>query len=142
MAGELQKSYRGHNFYKLLTVLCVVLVVLFAWQLYQRWDWGALLFLAVSAWSAFRCYRLMSSRVELMADRVRLVAPWAATREVEFRQLSSVTEEGRGMKSILLLYHPRGEDGLFALDDERALLLPAVNQHEELLATLTAQLPT
>jgi hypothetical protein len=69
---------------------------------------------------------------------VRVFAPGASPREVEFRQFSAVYEEGRGLKSILLLYHPRAENGLFALDEEHTLVLPAVNQHEELLAALSA----
>jgi hypothetical protein len=78
----------------------------------------------------------MSSKVEVAGDRVRVLAPWASPREVEFRQFSGVYEEGRGLKSIMLLYHPLTETGLFAHDEERTLVLPAVNRHEELLAAL------
>jgi hypothetical protein len=131
--------YSTHLLYRLLTALCLLLVLLFGWQLYQRWDWGALLFLVIAGWSAFRCYKLMSSKIELAEDRVRIVAPGESAREVQFRQFSAVYEEGRGLKSILLLYHPRAESGLFALDEERTLVLPAVKQHEELLAALTAR---
>jgi hypothetical protein len=135
-------SYTGHSFYRLLAALCVILILLFAWQLSTRWDWGALLFMAIAAWSAFRCVRLMWSRVEVTDDRVRLVAPGASPREVEFRQLSGVHEEGRGLKSILLVYYPRISTGLLDLDEERTLLLPAVNRHAELLATLAAKVPS
>src|SRR4051794_17971934 len=117
------KTYTGNSFYRLLTVLCVVLVLLFGWQLWNRWDWGALLFLGVAVWSGYRCFLLMSSKVELTDDRVRAIAPGSAPREVLFRQLSSVYEEGRAMKSILLLYHPRAESGLFELDEENSLVL-------------------
>jgi hypothetical protein len=131
--------YTGHSFYRVLAALCVVLILLFAWQLRARWDWGALLFMAIAAWSAFRCVRLMWSRVETTDDRVRLLAPGSSPREIEFRQFSGVHEEGRGLKSILVVYHPRLETGLLDLDDERTLLLPAVNGHDELLATLAAK---
>lgn len=133
--------YTGHIWYRVLAALCVLLALLFAWQLTNRWDWGALLFLGVAIWSAFRCLKLMSSKVELAEDRVRLLAMGAAPREVEYRQLSAVYEEGRGLKSILLLYQPRSETGLITPDEERSLQLPAVNQHEELLAALTAKVP-
>jgi hypothetical protein len=131
--------YTAHIFYRLLVALCVLLILLFAWQLYNRWDWGALLFLGVAVWSVFRCFFLMASTVELTNDRVRVLAPGTAPREVEFRQFSAVYEEGRALKSILLLYHPRSETGLFDLDQEQTLVLPAVNQHEELLAALTTR---
>jgi hypothetical protein len=124
-----------------LAALSIVLVLLFAWQLFNRWDWGALLFLGVAGWSAFRCLVLMLSKVEVINDRVRVLAPRAAPRQVEFRQFSAVYEEGRGLKSILLLYHPRTDSGLFELDEERTLVLPAVNRHEELLAALMAKVP-
>jgi hypothetical protein len=134
--------FTGHNLYRLLTALCVVLALLFAWQLSNRWDWGALFFLAIALWSALRCYRLMSSKVEVTEDRVRIVTPGGALREVEFRQFSAVYEEGRGLKSIMLLYHPRTEQGIISIDVEQNLVLPAVNQHEELLAALTAKVPS
>lgn len=132
-------AFTGHHIYRLLTALCVLLALLFAWQLYNRWDWGALLFFGVAVWSAVRCVILMSSSVEVGKDRVRVLAPGASTREVEFRQLVAVYEEGRGLKSILLLYYPRGENGLIQSDEQRSLSLPAVNGHEALFAALSAQ---
>src|SRR3954468_21928151 len=131
--------YTGNSIYRVLTAACVALVALFGWQLWNRWDWGALLFFCVAAWCAYRCYVLMSSKIELTEDRVRAIAPGAAPREVLFRQLSSVYEEGRAVKSILLLYHPRSESGLFDLDEENSLALPAVNQQEELFEALNAK---
>ena len=91
--------YTGHSFYKVLAALCVLLVLLFAWQLRGGWDWGTLLFMVIAAWSAFRCARLMLSRVELATDRLRLHTAWSSPREVEFRQLSGVFAEGRGLKA-------------------------------------------
>ena len=132
-------SYSGHHLYRVLTALCVLLAALFGWQLYQRWDWGALLFLAVAAWSALRCSILMSSEIEVTDDQVRILSPGSAPRVVDFRQCSAVYEEGRGLKSILLLYHPRNDAGIIATDEEATLALPAVNQHEQLLATLMAR---
>lgn len=131
--------FTGHHIYRLLAALCVLLALLFAWQLYHRWDWGALLFLGVAAWSAVRCVILMSSKVEMDEDRVRVLAPGTSPREVEFRQLAAVYEEGRGLQSILLLYNPRGENGLIESGDQRSLSLPAVNGHEQLFAALSAQ---
>ena len=132
-------TYTGHNLYRLLTALCLLLAALFGWQLINRWDWGALLFLGVALWSALRCFRLMASKVEIAADRVRVRVPGATPHEVEFRQFAAIYEEGRGLKSILLLYHPRRADGLFELDQELTLSLPAVNEHDALFQALTAQ---
>jgi hypothetical protein len=133
--------YKGNSIYRVLTVLCVALVALLGWQLWKSWDWGALLFVVVAAWCAYRCYVLMASKVELTEDRVRATAPGSAPREVLYRQLSSVYEEGRAIKSILLLYYPRGESGLFDLDEENSLVLPAVNEQNELFEALNAKVP-
>jgi hypothetical protein len=137
--SKLSMIYTGHPLYRLLAALCVLLVLLFAWQLRAGWDWGTLFFLAVALWSALRCARLMLGRVEMLADRLRLHLPGSSPHEVEFRQFSAVYEEGRGLKSILLLYHPRTATGLFDLDVEHSLVLPAVNEQAELLAALTAK---
>jgi hypothetical protein len=67
---------------------------------------------------------------------VQLSTVGEKTQEVEYRQLTDVYEEGRGLKSILLVYHPRLDTGLLDLDKEENLSLPPVNQHEELLAAL------
>jgi hypothetical protein len=133
--------YTGHHIYKFFTALCLLLALSFAWQLYNLWDWGALLFLGVGLWTAFRCLKFMSSKVEVLDDRVRLSTVGEKTQEVEFRQLSDVYEEGRGLKSILLLFHPRLDTGLLDLDKEQTLTLPPVNKHEELLAALEEKVP-
>lgn len=138
---EVMTIYTGNSIYRVLAALCVALVALFGWQLWNRWDWGALLFLGVAAWCAYRCYVLMASKVELTEDRVRATAPGTAPREVLFRQLSGVYEEGRAIKSILLLYYPRGESGLFESDKEASLALPAVNQQDELFEALNVKVP-
>jgi hypothetical protein len=132
-------TYTGHTFYRGLAALSATLMILFAWQLSSRWDWGALLFLLVCGGIAVRCSILMSSRVEIAQDRVRLLTPGRAPREVEFRQFASVYAEGRGLPSILLLYYPRKATGLVDVEEQATLTLPAVNGHEALLAALTAE---
>jgi hypothetical protein len=131
--------YKGHTFYRVLAALSATLALLFAWQLSARWDWGALFFLLVCGGTTVRCLLLMSSKVEIAQDRVRLFAPGRAPHEVEFRQFAAVYAEGRGLPSILLLYHPRNAAGLVDVEREATLALPAVNGHEALLAALTAE---
>lgn len=132
-------SYPIHPLYRIFALLCILLTGVFGWQLRAALDWGTLFFMVVTLWLTLRYARLVASRVELEADRVRLHTPLMPVREVEFRQFSGVHEEGRGLRSILLLYHPRTETGILDADDVRTLALPAVNKHEELLSALTAQ---
>jgi hypothetical protein len=131
--------YPIHPLYRIFALLCVLLTVVFGWQLRAGLDWGTLFFMGVTTFLTLRYLRLVASRVKLDGDRVRLYMPLMPVQEVEFRQLSAVNEEGRGLKSILLLYHPRAETGLLDADDVRTLSIPAVYAHEELLSALTAQ---
>ncbi len=133
------RTYSGHFLYRWLTALCLVLAGVFLWQLVASWDWGELLFLVIAAWSAVRCIILMSSKIEIMPDRLRVRVPMRPAREIAFRQLSEVYEEGRGLRSILLLYYPRTSDGIITTDEAVSMALPAVNGHDELLAALRAQ---
>jgi hypothetical protein len=134
--------YSGHILYRALTALCVLLTLAFAWQLVANWDWGTLLFLLISAWTAVRCAILMSSKIVIAADRLHVQVPLRTPREVEFRQVAAVHEEGRGLKRILILYHPRNDAGIVTIDEELTLELPAVNDHDALLAALQARVPT
>jgi hypothetical protein len=136
------QGYSGHSLYRVLTALCVLLTLAFAWQLVTSWDWGTLLFLLISAWTAVRCAILMSSKIMIAADRLRVQVPLRTPREVEFRQLAAVHEEGRGLKRILVLYHPRNDAGIVTTDEELTLELPAVNDHNALLAALQARVST
>ena len=131
--------YPVHPLYRVFALLCVLLTGVFGWQLRAGLDLGTLFFMGVTFWLTLRYLRLVASRVELEADRVRLYMPLMPVQEVEFRQLSAVNEEGRGLKSILLLYHPRAETGLIDADDVRTMSIPAVYEHEELLSALAAQ---
>jgi hypothetical protein len=133
--------YSGHSLYRVLTALCVALLLAFAWQLVAKWDWGTLLFLLIAAWTAVRCAILMSSKIMIAAEHLRVQVPLRTPREVEFRQLAAVHEEGRGLKRILLLYHPRNDAGIVTTDVELTLELPAVNDHDALLAVLLAKVP-
>ena len=133
------RTFSGHRLYQLLTALCVLLALAFGWQLFTSWDWGELLFLGLALWLAARCVILMSSKVIVGADRVRVQTPLRTPREVEFRQITEVHEEGRGLRSVLVLYHPRNDAGIVTIDELLTLALPAVNDHEALLAALQAQ---
>ena len=132
-------TFRAQPLYWFIAALCVLLILLFGWQLRAGLDWGTLFFMAIALWMTVHYAQLMASRIEIDADRLRLHTPLAAPRVVEFRQISGVHETGRGLKSIVVLYHPRMDTGIVDIDAIRTLHLPAVDKHDELLAMLTAQ---
>jgi len=135
------KQYSSHFRYKFMVCGCLLLAGAFGWNLAQHFSRDLLFFFVISlglvAWSFYG----MVSRVEMTADRLVLMTPWRANRSVEFRQLISVSENGRFNPVLTLLYHPRQADGLLELDDVHSLILPAVNEQAALLEILEARLP-
>jgi hypothetical protein len=133
--------YTPYPLYRLFAWASALLVALFMWELRTGLEIGALLFLGLTLGLTLHFMRMAGSRVEVLADRIRLLRPYSATHEVEFRQMEQVYEEGRGVSAILVAYYPRQPDGLLDLDDLKHLALPAVRDHVELFTTLTARLP-
>jgi hypothetical protein len=132
--------YTPAPIYRVLGLVSGIAACLLIWQLAQRFDWGALIFLGVMLWITVRLGRMAAGRVEVAADRVRYVPPYGRAQEVEFRQMRDVYAEGRGFQSILVAYYPRLPNGLLDLDDIKHLALPAVRDHAGLFATLTTHI--
>ena len=118
-----------------------MLAVGFGWNLAHRLSLDNAFFFVLSvgmiAWAVYA----MLSHVEINGDEIALVTPLRASRRVDFRQLISVSENGRFNPVLTLLYYPRRSDGLLELDDARSLILPAVAAQQELLDLLEASLP-
>ncbi|NJN84028.1 MAG: hypothetical protein HC802_18295 [Caldilineaceae bacterium] len=135
-------NFATHPRYKLLTFGCLLLAALFGWSLQSSRDVAALLFciacLAMAIWFG----REMLSRVSVTENAVQVKAPLGQLQSVDFRQLLSVSEEGRLTRVITLLYHPKREDGLLDLDDVHSLHLPALEDQWELLELLETKAPT
>lgn len=133
------KQYPIHPRYKLLALLCLLLAALFGWNLRARFTWEETFFfvilLVIAAWSL----ALSFSHVALTAEQITLSTPWRGSQQVEFRQLISVSENGRFNPVLTLIYHPRLANNLLDLDDARSLILPAVDEQDELLASLEAR---
>lgn len=154
--------YRASTRYRLLAGGALLMTLLFVWELWRLANQqsttdgallGALFFFGVSL-----CILLWSSnaaltRVEIMRNGivrrtlVNLVLsalpnnPLGEPVRVEFRQLVSVTENGRGRGSITLVYHPRREDGLLDVYDVHSLILPTMDTQNELVELLEKRVP-
>lgn len=135
------KHYTPHLRYKLIALLGLLFAAGFGWQLTRRFSLEVLFFLVISlaliAWAIYA----MLSHVEATTNGVILFTPLRASRQIEFRQLISVSENGRFNPVLTLVYYPRETNGLLDLDDARSLILPAVTEQQELLALLEARLP-
>lgn len=102
---------------------------------------GEGLFTATSLVLAIYFARQAATRVMLTEQAITRTIPLGAAQTVELRQLMSVSESGRAGNALILLYHPRRDDGLLELDDVRSLVLPALQGQEELCTYLEAQVP-
>ncbi len=100
-----------------------------------------LFFLALLAGLGLWNLRLARSRVLLTSDGLTLHMPAAQPRHVAYRQLLSVSEEGRSGRVISVVYYPLRQDGLLDLDAAAGLALPAVAEQEALLAALKKRAP-
>jgi hypothetical protein len=136
------KRYSSDLRYKFIALLCLFFVLGFAWNLTRTFSLETLFFfvlsLAVVGWSVLA----MRSYVEVSADNLVLFAPLQTSRAVRFRQLISVSENGRFNPVITIIYHPARADGLLDLDNTHSLILPALSEQQELLELLEARLPT
>jgi len=127
--------------YKLIVALMLLLVVALGWDLLRNPMPGTLFFFCVSVGLALWSGLTTLQRVELTENSICLSAPLRPQRCVAFRQLISVTEEGRVNPTLTVLYHPQQANGLLDLESAQSLFLPAVQNQEELLAHLQARVP-
>ena len=122
--------YRPSLRYVVFALAALVMVALIRWDLTRRVEVGTMLFFGVSLGLVLWNVRAALTRVTLMPDRVVLHVPLAQERTVEFRQLLSVTEEGRLSHAILVAYHPHAGNGLLDLEDVQNPALPTLQGQE------------
>jgi hypothetical protein len=148
MGDRATAIYKPGVRYKAYAGIGAVATVAFGWKLVTAWlggqgvQWDALFFLVLMvglmAWALWQ----IPARVETAPRSITLTRPFISPRTVEYRQLFSVTENGRvGGRSISLVYHPLRDDGLLDLDDARSLILPEVENQEALLELLESRKP-
>ncbi len=133
--------YRPTPRYLFFALAGLVMTGLFAWDLTRRADAGSALYLMISVALVLWNARIALTRVALLPDRITLTAPLARPRQIEFRQLMSVTEEGRMGRALLVAYHPHAGNGLLDLDDVETAALPMLQDQDTLYATLAKRTP-
>jgi hypothetical protein len=147
------RVYKPHPRYRWMALGSVLLFFLLAWNLFSpamrsgQWaavtmDVGALFFMGAAIGVAVWQGRMALSRVTLTSTGVSLSVPLARLQHVEFRQLSSVSESGRGGRVITLLYHPIGVNQLVDGDDIKGLTLPEVVDQDSLIDRLEEGIPS
>jgi hypothetical protein len=138
----MSQTYTAHAFYRLLVVICLALALAYGWSLYNDWRTDIVLFFVIMLSIGLSSLRASLTRLEVTANALILHRPLVAPQQVAFRQLSSISEDGRFNRVLTVLYHPLRADGrLVELDEVRVLHLPALNDQEALLTRLTANIP-
>lgn len=148
-------THRASMRYRLLAGGALLMTLLFAWELWRLAAQqsttdgtllGAFLFCGVSLCILLWSGNAALTRVEIKRHGLVCHSAMAMLRgkpvPVEFRQLVSVTESGRGSGAITLVYHPRREDGLLDVYDVHSLSLPAMEEQAELMELLEKRVPT
>lgn len=134
-------AFRPQSRYRIFALVSLVMAGLFGWDLLHGVEAGAVLFFVVCLGILIWAVRIMFTKVYLAADRLIVATPLSQQKEVEFRQILSVTEEGRGGKAIVVVYHPRVENGLLDLDRAKTVSLPAVENQDALYEDLVQKAP-
>ena len=147
------RIYKPHVRYRWMALGSIVLFLLLGWNLLSpvvrsgQWsalnpEVGMLFFMAAAIGIALWQGRMALSRVELTETGVSLTMPLSSVRRVDFRQISTISESGRGGHVITLLYHPIGANQLVDVDDLDGLTLPEVVDQDSLLDCLESNIPT
>lgn len=133
--------YRPTPRYLFFALVSLIMVGLFGWDLARRVEVGTAVFLVISLGLMLWNVRAALTRVALLPDRLTLTMPISRPREIEFRQLMSVTEEGRMGRALLVAYHPHAGNGLLDLDDVETAALPMLQDQDALFAVLSKRAP-
>jgi len=134
--------YLAHYRYKIQFILGILSTIIFGRSLFQELASDTALFtlisLGIALWSARDIWRY----VEFTTRSVIFHRGFGTSpNEVDLRQMSSISEEGRMGRSITLLYHPKQPDGLLDLDTVNSLIFPQLRDQEELYSKLEAAIP-
>lgn len=133
--------YRPHDRYLIYAGVSLAMVVAFAWLLWHQYEAGALLFLLVAVGAAIWSVGNLLSRVEVDASSLIVRVPLFPERRIDWRQLSAVTQDGRLLPALTVLYYPTRADGLVDVENLRSQILPSLQNQSELLAFLQEKTP-
>lgn len=129
--------YTPHLLYRVLAGIGAVVVVLLSIQAWRTPEPAGWFFPVLGVAVLLHFLRLAATRVTLDTHGIRVERPGAQPRTLAYRQLADIHEEGRGLRSLLLLYHPRRADGMIEPDELRSLALPALADQAALMQQLT-----
>lgn len=120
-------TFHPHRRYLLLAGASFGVAALFAWELIRSGVSAEIvLFLVALVLTGLSYTRSALTSVHLTAQQITIAPPMFGRSSIEYRQLVSVSQDGRLFDVIVLIYHPLREDGLLDLDAVRSCNLPAV----------------
>ena len=135
------QTFAPHPIYRWLTLGCLLLTGLLAWDLFDTITVEEFFFFLLSVTITVWFSNALFSQVRLDERTIAVQTHLRGVQQLDLRQVVSATEAGRLQRSLALLYHPRQPDGLLALDQIQSLRLPMVVDQETLLAAIGARIP-
>lgn len=130
-------TFRAHRRYWLLAGAGYGVATLFARELLRAGSAPELVFFFIAAlWIALWYTRSALTTIGLSGQRLTFSPPLYGARTVDFRQLISVSQDGRLFDVLVVIYHPLQENGLLDLDGVRSLNFPAVAGQDVLYSFL------
>lgn len=132
--------YRPRRSYTLMAYGGALVALLFAWEVARTFAWPTFFFLLVAL--AFATINLVwaTTQVELTPTGLTCHRRFAPPLHINFRQIVTVTEVGRGTTGISLVYYPLGRNGFIDLDNPRSFFLPGMERQDELLAIVQQEI--
>jgi hypothetical protein len=135
------QTYYPHPRSLLLSVVCGLFVGLFAWTLWHDFTAATVCFgvlcLGLTLWNG----QAALTRVTLDAQKLVIHSPLRSPRQIELRQLASVSEDGRLTRVLTITYYPLQSNGLLDMEQLHTVHLPPLDGQAELLAQLQARVP-
>jgi hypothetical protein len=117
-----------------------LVALFFAWEVARSFAWATLFFLVIALAFATINLAWATTQVELTPTGLTCHRRFVAPRHINFRQIVTATDAGRGTTGISLVYYPLGSDGLIDLDNPLSFFLPGMERQDELLAIVQQEI--
>ena len=134
-ASEPQMIFRPQPRYWLLAGVALGASIMMLWEIRAGFAWETGLFALIGILGGLWALWMATTRIELTPTALRLLRP-VGGKQIDNRQLISVSVQGRFLGVLTVLYHPRGANGMIDTNRVASLLAPGIVNAQDLLDRL------
>lgn len=134
-------EYRASPRYWVLAVGGLGATLLLLIDLFRGARWDTILFAVIGLVGGLWALWMATTRVYVLEDGL-LVRRFTALYKVDYQQLLSADVQGRFLGVLSLVYHPRLDNGLIDTDQVGSMLVPALVDQDQLVATIESRIPS